>query len=112
MPYNEFTIEAEARLEGEMGTTSETKRTITLKVTAKGQVTLRKDVLDHLGIRPGEKVVLDKLPGGKISVGAEKKKGDIRDFFGSLKQDDGICLTIEEMNEVIASSWAGERGEI
>lgn len=95
-----------------MGTTSETRSQTTLKVTAKGQVTLRKDVLEHLGIQPGEKVVVDKLPGGRISVGAKKKKGDIRDFFGSLKQDDGICLTIEEMKEVIASSWAGERGEI
>jgi len=26
-----------------------------LTVTAKGQVTLRKDVLEHLGVHPGEK---------------------------------------------------------
>jgi AbrB family looped-hinge helix DNA binding protein len=34
----------------------------TLTVTSKGQVTLRKDLLDHLGIRPGEKLVVQKLP--------------------------------------------------
>jgi hypothetical protein len=28
----------------------------TLTVTAKGQVTLRKDVLEHLGVHPGEKI--------------------------------------------------------
>jgi hypothetical protein len=28
----------------------------TLTVTAKGQVTLRKDLLNHLGVRPGEKI--------------------------------------------------------
>ena len=27
----------------------------TLTVTAKGQVTLRKDLLEHLGVRPGRK---------------------------------------------------------
>ena len=33
----------------------------TLTVTAKGQVTLRKDVLEHLDVRPGEKISVDKL---------------------------------------------------
>ena len=31
----------------------------TLTVTARGQVTFRKDVLQHLGIKPGEKIELD-----------------------------------------------------
>ena len=31
----------------------------TLTVTAKGQVTLRKELLKHLGVRPGEKIVID-----------------------------------------------------
>ena len=31
----------------------------TLTVTAKGQVTLRKDLLQHLGVQPGEKVVVE-----------------------------------------------------
>jgi bifunctional DNA-binding transcriptional regulator/antitoxin component of YhaV-PrlF toxin-antitoxin module len=38
----------------------------TLTVTAKGQVTLRKDLLEHLGVRPGEKIAVDKLPDGRI----------------------------------------------
>ena len=29
----------------------------TLTVTARGQVTFRRDVLQHLGIQPGEKIV-------------------------------------------------------
>ena len=32
----------------------------TLTVTAKGQVTLRKEILKHLGVRPGEKFAVDK----------------------------------------------------
>ena len=30
-----------------------------LSITAKGQVTLRKEVLQHLGLRPGDKVAVD-----------------------------------------------------
>jgi len=37
----------------------------TLTVTAKGQVTLRKDLLRHLGIEPGEQVAIEKLPDGR-----------------------------------------------
>jgi AbrB family looped-hinge helix DNA binding protein len=40
----------------------------TLTVTAKGQVTLRKDVLAHLGIHPGDKITVEKLPGGRLEV--------------------------------------------
>jgi AbrB family looped-hinge helix DNA binding protein len=81
----------------------------TLTVTAKGQVTLRKDVLQHLGVKPGEKVVVDKLPDGQINIRAAEKRGDISNVFGMLKQENGPHLTIEEMNEVIAKAWAGER---
>jgi len=31
----------------------------TLTVTARGRVTFRKELLQHLGIRPGEKIELD-----------------------------------------------------
>jgi len=39
-----------------------------LTVTAKGQVTLRKDLLEHLGVQPGDKIAVDKLPGGRIEI--------------------------------------------
>ena len=47
----------------------------TLTVTAKGQVTLRKDVLKHLGINPGEKITVEKLPDGRIEVKAARPAG-------------------------------------
>jgi AbrB family looped-hinge helix DNA binding protein len=81
----------------------------TLKVTAKGQVTLRKDVLKHLGVRPGDQVDVDVLPGGRIEVRATKRTGKISDAFGFLYREDGPQLTIEEINESIAAGWAGER---
>jgi AbrB family looped-hinge helix DNA binding protein len=81
----------------------------TLTVTAKGQVTLRKDLLKHLGVRPGEKIAVEKLPDGRIEVRAVRPTGNIADVFNFLKRDDGPSLSIEEMKEVAARGWAGRR---
>ena len=83
--------------------------TSTLPVTAKGQVTFRKAVLEHLGVRPGDKITIDRLPGGRIAVRAAGPTGRISDAFGFLRRDDGPVLTIGEINQAAAESWAGER---
>ncbi|MBV8775574.1 MAG: AbrB/MazE/SpoVT family DNA-binding domain-containing protein [Alphaproteobacteria bacterium] len=83
--------------------------TTMLTVTAKGQVTLRKDLLKHLGVRPGEKIEVNALPDGRAELRAAKKGGSIEDFFGSLYQDDTKALTIEEIKEATERAWAGER---
>jgi bifunctional DNA-binding transcriptional regulator/antitoxin component of YhaV-PrlF toxin-antitoxin module len=81
----------------------------TLTVTAKGQVTLKKDLLEHLGVRPGDQITVDKQPGGRLAVGAAKQKGDFSQLFGIIKPPPGTPpLSIEEMNEIIAKGWAGE----
>jgi len=38
----------------------------TLTVTAKGQITLRKDLLEHIGVRPGQRISVAKLPDGRL----------------------------------------------
>jgi bifunctional DNA-binding transcriptional regulator/antitoxin component of YhaV-PrlF toxin-antitoxin module len=81
----------------------------TLTVTAKGQVTLRKDLLKHLGVNPGEKITVDKLPDGRIEVKAARPTGKISDAFDFLKRKDGPSLSIEEMNKITARGWAGKR---
>ena len=81
----------------------------TLTVTAKGQVTLRKELLEHLGVKPGDKIEVEKLPNGRVQVSAPQRTGKISDAFGMLKRPGQPTLTIEEMNEVIADSWAGKR---
>jgi AbrB family looped-hinge helix DNA binding protein len=81
----------------------------TLTVTAKGQVTLRKDVLRHLGVRPGEKITVDKLPDGRIVVKAARPAGNIADVFDLLKRKNGPRLSIADMNRVIARGWARKR---
>jgi len=81
----------------------------TLTITAKGQVTLRKDILDHLGARPGEKVVVDKLPDGRVVIKAARAGGKISDAFNFLKRTDSPVLSIEEINKIAGRGWAGKR---
>jgi bifunctional DNA-binding transcriptional regulator/antitoxin component of YhaV-PrlF toxin-antitoxin module len=81
----------------------------TLTVTAKGQVTLRKDLLKHLGVHPGAKITVDKLPDGRIEMKAVRPTGKISDVFDFLKRKNGPSLSIEKINEVARRGWAGRR---
>jgi AbrB family looped-hinge helix DNA binding protein len=81
----------------------------TLTVTAKGQVTLRKDLLKHLGVQPGEMIAIDKLPDGRIEVRAARPSGKISDVFDFLKKPRGRSLSIEDMKRIAARGWAGPR---
>ncbi|MCL2459653.1 MAG: AbrB/MazE/SpoVT family DNA-binding domain-containing protein [Desulfobulbus sp.] len=79
-----------------------------LAVTMKGQVTLKRDLLQHLGIKPGERIDFDKLPGGELRIKAARPAGTIDSFIGRHAYKVQKPLTIEEMNEIAASGWAGE----
>jgi antitoxin PrlF len=79
-----------------------------LTVTSRGQVTFRKEVLQHLGIRPGEKIELELLPGGRGIVRAARPSGKIDRLFGALAGRTSKKATLEEINEAIEKGWAGE----
>jgi hypothetical protein len=81
----------------------------TLIVTPKRQITLSKNMLKHLRVRPGEKIALNKLPDGRIEIRAAELTGRISDAFGFLKRKDGPSLSIEQMNKTAARGWAGKR---
>ena len=80
----------------------------TLTVTTKGQVTLRKDLLKHLGVVPGDKVSIDLTPDGKATLSAAKTSG-LDAFFGSLHRAGEPSLTLEEIDQAIRQGWAGKR---
>jgi bifunctional DNA-binding transcriptional regulator/antitoxin component of YhaV-PrlF toxin-antitoxin module len=77
-----------------------------VSTTSRGQVTLRKEILRHVGIRPGEKLEIELLPGGEFRGRAVRKKGKIEDVFGMLAGKTNIKLTIDEINEAIAEAGA------
>jgi AbrB family looped-hinge helix DNA binding protein len=80
----------------------------TLTVTSKGQVTLRKDVLRHLGVKPGDKIDVDLLPDGALTVRAAEpaKSESLEDFFGMLSSKNGPVLTLDEISEAIEDGWS------
>ena len=84
-----------------------TQSAVSLTVTSKGQVTLRKELLAHLGIQPGQRVDVEVLPGGRLEFHAEQATGSINGFIGLLAGRSARRASLEELNEAAASGWAG-----
>jgi AbrB family looped-hinge helix DNA binding protein len=80
----------------------------TLKITSKGQVTLRKEILEHLGAGPGAQVSVEMLPDGRVEIKAAPD-GAISSVFGLLKRAGQPALSIEEMNEIARDGWSGRK---
>lgn len=80
--------------------------TVTLTITGKGEVTLEPDVLQHLGLQPGETFEVDLLPEATLKV----RRPEAKSWSGLAGMFKGEFppLTIEEMNEIIADGWAGK----
>jgi len=81
----------------------------TLTITARGQVTLPKDILQHLGVQPGGKIEVHKLPGGKIVLTAARPQGTIDKFIGLLAGRTSKVSTIEEIKEATTAGSAGRK---
>jgi bifunctional DNA-binding transcriptional regulator/antitoxin component of YhaV-PrlF toxin-antitoxin module len=81
----------------------------TLTVTAKGQITLKQELLRHLNVTPGQKVEVDKLPDGRLVVAVAERSGSIDKFIGSLEQKGGPRLTIAQIKKITEDAWAGKR---
>jgi AbrB family looped-hinge helix DNA binding protein len=80
----------------------------TLTVTSRGQVTLRKEYLEYLGIKPGDKIEVGKTPNGKLTLEPARPKGRWNDFIGCLADKTNVRLTIEEINEGIGAGIVEE----
>ena len=81
---------------------------IILTVTTKGQITLRKEVLEHLGVNPGDQVEVELLPARRIQARAKAGK-PVSTVFGLLKGRANRAMTIEDINEATGAGWSGER---
>lgn len=78
-----------------------------LTVTARGQITIRKDVLKHLGIQSGGKIRIDLLPDGRAELKAEKGQGSWLELEGLLKgKTNGARLSIDDINDSITDAGA------
>lgn len=72
-----------------------------LTVTAKGQVTLRQAVLDHLGVKPGDKVGVSLLPGGRVELVPTSAGHDLSSVRGALRREGQRPVSLREMQDAI-----------
>jgi AbrB family looped-hinge helix DNA binding protein len=76
------------------------------KITAKGQITIPRDIRDHLGVKPGDYVKVFAYPNGTAVILPVKPVSSLK---GILKSPFKRPVTIEEMNDGIA---AGARASL
>jgi len=77
----------------------------TLTITAKGQVTLKRDLLEHIGARVGDKLIADPMPDGSVRLAAPPKIS-WNEIAGILYRPGQRRISIEEMDEGIAEAVA------
>jgi antitoxin PrlF len=75
----------------------------TMTLTAKGQFTLNKQLMEHVGVKVGDKVIVKKQIDGSLKIEAEKNQIDILSLAGSLKTN--IQLTDEALDAAISQSY-------
>ena len=78
-----------------------------LTVTAKGQITLRRELLQYMGITPGQQIEVNKLADGVLALHAKTPHG-LDAFMGCLPPP-AKALSLEDMNSFIADAWAGKK---
>lgn len=80
----------------------------TLTITSKGQITLKKELLEHLGLKPGDRIEVAKRPNRGLSVdpASPQRVGRMSNAFGMLQRETQTQLTVEEMNNAIARDRA------
>ena len=66
-----------------------------LTMTAKGQITLGRGLLQHLGIAPGQQLEVDKLAGGVLALRVKAQHG-LESFVGCLPPPIR-ALTLDEL---------------
>lgn len=66
-----------------------------LSVTAKGQITLKRELLQHIGIQHGQKLEVVKLSDGELRIKAKQQTQPISNN-----------VSVEKMNQALAVAWA------
>lgn len=72
-----------------------------IKPTSKGQITLKKGVLDHLGVRSGDRLELVMLPGGKVQLEPLRERKPMSSLFDLFEPRPGPPVTEAEIQDGI-----------
>lgn len=80
----------------------------TASITSKGQITLPKEIREHLHVAEGDRVEFIIEEGGEVRL--QPLKGSVKQLFGLLKRPGQRPWSIEEIDESIAS-WVAKDDE-
>lgn len=80
-----------------------------LTITAKGQITLRQAVLAHLSAKPGQKVEVAFLPGGRVELRSTAAAPSLARLRGVLHRPGRRPVSLEDMQAAIEQG-GGEQG--
>jgi len=85
-----------------------------MTLTSKGQCTFNKGLLEHLGIRAGDRIAIRKMPGGKVEIEAQKNRLPDAELFSLLRETlkTNKKFSLEEIQEAIIQGYveAGMKG--
>ena len=81
-----------------------------LTMTERGQVTLRKELRERLGARPGDKILVRAVENGLLFTPADSRASleETRARLAALNKahDNGIRLTLDEIKQGIEDAYA------
>ena len=78
----------------------------TSTLTSKGQITIPKEIRDHLKLRTGHRLEFRIATDGHVVM--QSRSRDVRELKGILRSPRRKPVSVEEMNEAIAQGFAGK----
>jgi AbrB family looped-hinge helix DNA binding protein len=78
-----------------------------LTITAKGQVTLKKAILERLGVGPGDQVEAFVAADGSVVLSPVRQSASLADAAGMLAHHVTRPVSLDELDRAIAAGWAG-----
>lgn len=76
----------------------------TATITSKGQITVPKEIREHLGVAPGDRLSFQIGSGGEVVV--ESEPVDVRSLRGMLKHR-GRSVSLEAMDRAVRRGATG-----
>jgi antitoxin PrlF len=70
-------------------------------VTVKGQVTIPKAIRDHLGIKPGSRVLFEVGADGRIAIARSEANAPVPNRFERFRGTATIKMTTDEMMSML-----------
>jgi AbrB family looped-hinge helix DNA binding protein len=76
----------------------------TSTLTSKGQITVPKEIRDHLKLRTGQRLEFQVAADGRVVM--RPRSRDVRDLKGIVRTSRRKTVSVEEMNEAIAQGFS------